>query len=292
MTAGTHLQNIAGAIAQAKKCFAIPSGFYMKINDRSVEVQCIKDPSESDDILSLDYGIVLKIAQLASNPNVLCAPCPTGDVSISERLEVYYGGCSLATGGFIDHQGHISSIQTNSKEFKTFTVVGQQLSECAGGPVFTYDEVNKVLNLAGVILSQEEESSDGSCQAVHIDMIIKDPRVQKFLLEQEESSDTERGKTRVAVANGDFKGIEQGNGRGPRSILINGAGTPVTYNLTFIGDRGKPLNPHRDSNYKGKEPAFYQDAIDAFVQSYNTNQQQVPGSFTFMFHKTEYTASQ
>lgn len=280
-------------LAQIKRYLASPSGFYMKINDLEVQVQCIKDPPEADGSLSLDHDIVLKVVQLASNPDVLCVPCSTGDVLISEKLAIYYGGFSLETGSFSARQGHVSSI-TNSKGIRTFTVIGSELSKCPGSPVFIYDEVNKVLNLAGIILSQEQESADGSCQAIHIDMIIKDERVQKFLIVQKDVEDIDRGG-KVIVYNGNFTGIEEGNrGPGPRSISINGGNVSVVYRLTFVGGSGIPASPHDDKNYnknKNHRP-FYQSALDAFVGEYQNGNQPLPSSFIFDFKGTEYTAKQ
>lgn len=290
MIRATTFQNIEerDVLTEIKRCTTDdPTGFYMEFRDKTVQVSCIKDASRPENRVILDHGVTLKVIDLASHSDVLCASFPASEVSISESLEVYYAGLSLLDGEFMAYKGRISSIQIDDKGLKTFTIVGPSASDEPGNPVFTYDPINKILHLAGIILFPGQEDGNQPCKAAHSDLLrLNEEKIRNLLTEEQSLGETRGG---IQVGNGNFKGLELGKGRGPRSILINGGCPEVVYKLILIDGNGKETNPHDDGKYNKDQKTLYQTALDNFVLAYNQNQQ-LPLSFEFQCYKNSYIA--
>ena len=263
--------NKSDIFEEIKKCIE-PEAFYMKRLDGTTIVVTHTKDSKSN------YGLNSKVIEATAE--VIGAPFPKDEVPFHEGLGVYYTGYSEEEGVFMCHKGRISSIK-KEQETIVFTIDGSRVSQYPGSPVFSYDKMHKILNLIGVIVPADK--------AVHINFFEND----KNISDAGEDLDlgVDRGKKRVQVASGQFKGIEQGTGKGPRSILINGPGLEkgVNYELTFMLG-GIKQNPHKDRKYNKNQNKFYEIAINAFAEFHNQHQT-IPDFFTFDFFKEEYTAT-
>lgn len=267
----------SGIFQAVKLCMPPSSGFKMKVNQLSVWVDD-KDKSHDGIIKSYpEYGLVLaKIGPSAA----ASAPSPSSRIAIYEGMAVYYAGFSEDEGTYMCHKGRISSITSDSQQF---TIDGTPSSISPGSPVFTYDKVNRVIHLTGVI----RQIHDSTIRAVHIDCFTKDLGT---------SAIDELGEERGGIKIGEFGGREVGRGgRGPRAIEIKKNDEPAlgTYNLTFEDGAGKIQNPHGDKNYNnGHQQEFYTQALQAFINKYNsTTPPVVPNDFSFEFRGTLYTGT-
>lgn len=246
-----------------------PTGFYLQRPDGStVSIEYTKDKKQN-------YGLVSKVIEATKE---LGASFPS-KAPLYEGLGVYYAGYCEEEDVMMLHKGRISSIKTED-EATIFTIDGSRVSKYPGSAVFTYEKFSKSLQLIGVVISSKK--------AVHINFFENDKRDVK----NDEDLGEDRGK-KIQVASGQFKGIAQGEGKGPRYLIINGPGLEsVSYKLTFpVG--GNPTNPHDDKRYNKNRPLLYQNAIDAFnaLQPAAPNPTLVPNNFNFQFYKTMYTAT-
>lgn len=264
----------SGIFQAIKSCMPPSSGFNMKINQITVWVDNQENHHEKIIKTYPKYGVIL--AQIGPSTS-LPAPCPTSSIPIYEGMTVYYAGFSEDDGTYFCHKGRVSSITSNNQQF---TIDGSTVSISPGSPIFTYDKVNHIVHLTGVI----GKTPNSTIRAIHIDCFR-----QEQILPTDELGE-ERGGVQVQV--GEFKGIETSNGgRGPRLIRINGP-TEATYRLTFIDGSGKKTHPHDDDNYNDRKkcPQLYYNALQAFVNRYNIDHA-VPREFQFEFFKTTYTAT-
>jgi hypothetical protein len=263
----------SGIFQAVKSCMPPSSGFNMRVNQLLVWVDD-KDKSHDEIIKSYpDYGLVL--AKIG--PSVAAsAPSPSSRIAIYEGMAVYYAGFSEDEGTYMCHRGRISSITSNNQHF---TIDGTPTNISPGSPVFTYDKVNRVIHLTGVI----GKSHDSIIRAVHIDCFRNDQ------IKAIEELGEERGGILVQI--GEFKGREKGEGPGSRKIVINGP-AGGTYKLTFVDGSKKQANPHSDPNYNKDQPRLYHEALQGFINKYNsTTPPVVPNDFTFEFRGTLYTGT-
>ncbi len=242
-------------------------GFHMQRRDGSTVLVTYTKDSPSH------YGLNSRVIEATAD--VIGAPFPKGEVPFYAGLGVYYSAYVEEEGVYMCHKGRISSIKQEEEE-TIFTIDGAGVSQYPGSPVFSYDKIDRILNLIGVIVPADK--------AVHINFLKNNENIS----DAGEDLGPDRGKKRVQVSSGQFKGIEQGTGKGPRSIIINGPGIKtLSYKLTFKSGK-KTTNPHQDPMYNKNCPLLYQTVLDEFVQSHT---QTVPGSFVFDCYKNEYTAT-
>ncbi len=273
---------------EIKKCLK-DSGFNMSYEGGTYRIKHIKESDlQKNGIKYSDYGLVMKIKKVVKE-DVIHASFPTVDVPVNEGLAVYYAGFSDENGVYMCHKGRISSIKEESNT-QVFTIDGSSVSDYPGSPVFIYDKIDQVLRLIGIITNSDDGSKN---RAVHVDLFKTD------LLSKEEEVEDEmdineqlgeergkKGKERVKVSSGGYKGKEIGTGKGPRSIKINGQGVSnLHYKLVFINGNGQETHPHDDPDYNDDRPKLYQVALNRFIAELNANNQVAPESFKFECYK-------
>ena len=251
-----------------KKCIKPDGGFYLKRSDGStLLITHTPNNNNFDQTKCEKIPDVVKACFLASN------------VQIHEGLKVYYARYLDEEGVFMCHTGHISSIK-NEDIGQTFTIDGSQVVESSGSPVFTFNKTTRLLGLIGAITSTN--------RVVHSDFFKSSET--KASAEQDALGEP-RGKTRISVEFEQLKGIEQGQGKGHRSIQINvqeAVGVNPCYTLRYALN-GKELNVHDCKPYNKNQSLLYQTALETFAAPYKQTKQ-VPLSFNFECYKSCFIA--
>ncbi len=153
---------------EVKKHFLEKTGFYFKSpNGKTFRIDRI-NLNNQNTIKNYDnYGVALRAHEKA--PEVIAASFPSSEIALECGLEVYYGGIANDKVARC-HKGCISSIEQDNNKQTIFTIDGASVTHYVGSPVFTYDKIQKVLILAGVIVSQTEKDNEMVGRAAHINM--------------------------------------------------------------------------------------------------------------------------